>query len=147
MDANRLQTDFRKGVFQSMPRGRVHTAKRKRTGALATSWKALAIFLAVFGCQQASAIDCNGKVLRVLLYVDGTVNILGNWRGDYTYICSTSGSWGNASTEVCLTWYASLVKARADNANVSISYNSSSTCATLPTYSASPMPAYIGLME
>lgn len=38
--------------------------------------------VSLFAATQAqAAVDCVGKVARVLLYSDGTVNIVGAWRG------------------------------------------------------------------
>ncbi|MBM0106554.1 hypothetical protein JM946_17635 [Steroidobacter sp. S1-65] len=95
--------------------------------------------------QAQAAVDCVGKVAKVLLYSDGTVNIVGQWRGDYTFVCSTSGSFGTVSAEVCLSWYATLMKAKADNLDVTVYYNTNTACSALPTYGNSPVPVYIGL--
>ena len=115
----------------------------------ASAWARAVVSLAALASFQAAAdLNCNGKVGDVLLYSDGTVNIRSDWRGDFTYICSTSGSWApNITTEVCLAWYATLVKAQASGLRVSVYYGGNpGTCSTLPSYSASPTPIYIGLL-
>lgn len=92
-----------------------------------------------------AAVDCVGKVSKVLLYADGTVNILGSWRGDYNFVCSTSGAFGSVPAEICLSWYATLTKAKTENLDVTVYYNTNTPCAALPTYQSSPAPVYIGL--
>jgi hypothetical protein len=97
----------------------------------------------------AADFQCSGTVQYALLYADGTVNIMTSWRGDYTYLCSTSGSWAPATAvpqEVCLSWYATAVKAAAEGRHVAVYYSGTTyTCATLPTYSGAPVPLYFGV--
>jgi hypothetical protein len=96
--------------------------------------------------SHAADLYCSGTVQYVLMYNDGTVALSGSWRGDYVYLCSTSGSWGSIPQEVCLAWYATAVKAADDGKHVAIYYSPSSyTCATLPTYSSAPVPFYFGV--
>lgn len=91
-------------------------------------------------------IHCAGQVRDVLLYANGTVNLRGLWRNDYTYLCSTTGTWGNVPTEVCLSWYATAAKAVADGKELVVWYSGNAhTCANLPTYGASPQPTYVGI--
>lgn len=91
-------------------------------------------------------IACAGQVREILLYANGTVNLRGNWRNDYTYLCNTTGAWGNVPTEVCLSWYATAAKALADGKEVIVWYaGNAHTCANLPTYGNSPQPTYVGL--
>lgn len=92
--------------------------------------------------QAQAAIECIGKVQKVLLYADGTLNLLGSWRGDFTVLCNTNG--GTVSTEVCMGWFALLTKAKADNADVTVYYNTTYACNNLPTYGDSPAPVYVG---
>lgn len=96
--------------------------------------------------RTEAAASCSGTVGTVLLYYDGSVNMLASWRGDYTYVCNIHGGWGGISPEVCLGWYGALVKAQADSLNVIVYYNSGSyTCSNLPTYASAPAPYYLGL--
>jgi hypothetical protein len=59
-----------------------------------------AVFLAASAVSHAADLYCSGTVQYVLLYYDGIVALLGSRRGDYTYLCSTSGSWGSILQEV-----------------------------------------------
>ena len=73
-------------------------------------------------------------------------NIKGSWRDDYTFVCSTSGSYAShVPAEVCLGWYALLTKAKTDSLNVTIYYNTNTACNALPTYQSAPVPLYVGL--
>lgn len=123
-----------------------HGSALKRTRAQLGSVRTLLVAVSALcaGPQAHAAVDCVGTVAKVLLYADGTVNIVGSWRGDYTFVCSTSGSFGAVPAEVCLTWYATLMKAKTDNLNVTIYYNTNTACAALPTYGSSPVPVYLG---
>jgi len=106
-----------------------------------------AIACILLGAARAeAAASCSGTVDTVLLYYDGSVNIIASWRGDYTYVCNVHGGWGGISAEVCLGWYGALVKAQANSLNVIAYYNTGSyTCSNLPTYAAAPAPYYLGL--
>jgi hypothetical protein len=108
----------------------------------------LAIALALTTVTRIAAADiyCTGTVQYVLLYGDGTVSLVGSWRGDYTVLCNTNGTWGNIATEICLAWYGTAVKAAAESKHVAVYYSPSSyTCATLPTYGSSSVPYYFGV--
>ena len=106
-----------------------------------------ATFLLASGVSRATDLYCSGTVQYVLMYNDGTVAVLGSWRGDYTYLCSSSGSWGAIPQDVCLAWYATAVKAADDGKHVAIYYSPSTyTCSTLPTYSSAPVPFYFGVV-
>ena len=108
----------------------------------------LGIGLAAIPLTSRAAIDCTGLVHYALFYADGTVNVLGEWRGGYTYLCNTNGTWGGVPPEVCLSWYATAVKAAADGKELALYYGTDAyTCATLPTYSSSLVPTYVGLKQ
>jgi hypothetical protein len=101
--------------------------------------------LTLLSLQAHAATDCSGTVTRALLYADGSVNILSSWRNDYTVICNTNGTFGSVSAEICLAWYATALKAIANNKQVNIYYAATHTCATLPVYWSAPVPTYFGL--
>jgi hypothetical protein len=102
--------------------------------------------LATVCAATQAAIHCEGLVNYALLYSDGTVNVIGAWRGEYTYLCNTNGTWGGISAEVCLSWYALAAKAAADGKVLAVYYNTDSyTCANLPTYGSSLVPTYAGV--
>jgi len=96
-----------------------------------------------------ASLDCSGKISRVLMYSYGLVMVVGSWRGDYTAICSTDGTWGGISTETCLSWYAAALKAQAENTTVDIYYANptATTCTSLPTYGNSLPPGYVMLIS
>lgn len=106
----------------------------------------LAAALALLSLPSQAATDCNGTVTRVLLYGDGTVNLLSSWRNDYTVLCNTNGTFGSIPAELCLSWYATAMNAAAHGKQVNVYYAATYTCATLPTYWSSPVPTYVGLI-
>lgn len=103
--------------------------------------------LALLSFQSNAATDCTGTVTRALLYGDGTVNLLTSWRGDYTEVCNTNGTFGSIAGDVCLSWYATALSAIAHGKQVNIYYAGTYTCATLPTYWSAPVPTYFGLVQ
>lgn len=126
-----------------MVTNRARLASQKIKEFCGVTGKIVCISAALLGSYQAhAAIECVGKVGKVLLYADGSVNVLGAWRGDYTIVCNTNG--GAVSTEVCLSWYATLLKAKANNTDVTVYYNTTYACNNLPTYGSTPTPVYVG---
>ncbi len=111
-------------------------------------WSGIILSLSfLVGSQTHAAIDCRGLVDYVLLYADGTVNVRGAWRGDFTVLCNTSTNWGDIAPEICLSWYATATKAAADGKQLTVYYETnSSTCGDLPTYGASLVPFYVGIV-
>lgn len=106
----------------------------------------LGCILAMSGATANAALHCEGLVDYALLYSEGTVNIRGAWRGDFTIICNTNGTVGGISAEICLSWYASAAKAAADGKRLAVYYATDSyTCANLPTYSSALVPVYVGV--
>ena len=98
----------------------------------------------LFAHSSLAVQYCAGKVLNVLMYSNGTVMIVGSWRGDFTVLCSIQGDWGSIPSETCFAWYGAALKARADNSNVTIYYPSDQgyTCANMPTYGGALVPGY-----
>lgn len=122
----------------------IHQQRRSMNKSLSVLAATACILLASLRVEAAAS--CSGTVGTVLLYYDGSVNVLTSWRGDYTYVCNIHGGWAGISQEVCLGWYGALVKAQADSLNVIVYYNAGSyTCGNLPTYAAAPPPYYLGL--
>jgi hypothetical protein len=113
----------------------------------AASRASLAVTLALFGFQQAHAtVECVGKVGSLILYQNGIVGVTADWNSAaFSFVCNTNGEFGGISTEVCLSWYATLMKAKSQNLNVTIYYDSNATCPTLPTYGSTPAVHYLGL--
>jgi hypothetical protein len=92
---------------------------------------------------------CTGKITSVLMYNDGSVMVVGSWRNDLTKLCNTQD--GTVPTEVCVSWYAAALKARTENSTVSVYYygpsgSPAASCAALPTYGATPLTAYFGVI-
>ena len=106
--------------------------------------------LAMFAFQPAhAAVECIGKLGPVLLYKDGLVGVVASWNtgnpGLY-HICNTSGEFGGISSEVCLAWYATLMKAKGQpQLNVAIYFDTNVPCAQVPIGSATPTVHYLGL--
>ncbi len=127
---------------------------RMRTGSCrwmrAVVWTATAVALQFLASSvYAAPLYCIGTIQRVLLYADGTVAIVGSWRGDYTYVCNAQGTWGGIADTTCLSWYGALLKARKDATNVTYYYYDGAgfSCANLPTYSSSLVTGYVELRE
>ena len=94
-----------------------------------------------------AAIDCIGKVNKVLIYQSGVVNIKTSWRGDYVHICNLKEERAGVSIATCAMWASMLQNIKKSGGDASFYYNPDSTydsCSNVPTYSASPAPVYIG---
>lgn len=90
--------------------------------------------------------QCNVQVRNVLVYSDGSVNVYHTGRSDYTYICNLKTERLGVDTATCAIW-TSMVLALKKNANTAqFYYAGSGSCATLPTYTFSPAPVYVGDM-
>ena len=100
-----------------------------------------AVFLPVHVFAQ---YECNVKVINVLVYKDGMVNVLHSGRGDYTVICNMAGDYGGVSLTTCAAWTAMLQSIKKKNGTANFYYAGSGACSTLPTYWSSPVPVYIG---
>lgn len=114
-----------------------------------------ALALLVFQPAQA-AVECVGKPGPVLLYKDGTVGALITWStggSGFYHVCNTNGEFGGISTEICLAWYATLMKAKGrfktdgtpDPLNVALYFDVTVACDQLPVSSATPSVHYLGL--
>jgi hypothetical protein len=89
-----------------------------------------------FSCQAVPTV--------VLVYGEGSVNVFHAGRNDYTYVCNVTTPRLGIDPVTCAMWTAILLSAKKDNRLVSFYYAGSGTCATLPVYSNSPAPYYIG---
>lgn len=105
------------------------------------------IFLVFFSLLSlptlAGELYCNGKVENVYVEPNGNVIIKGAWREHWTRICNTKED----DTVTCSLWASYAATAVKDNLDVTVRYvvSDGSTCATLPTYGASPKPNYFML--
>ncbi|MBU1620768.1 MAG: hypothetical protein KJ556_04840 [Gammaproteobacteria bacterium] len=97
-----------------------------------------------------AAFDCKVDLHAVLIYGDGTVNVLHSGRGDYTHICNLSEERLGVSPTTCALWASMLVTLKKDGKKADFYYNSTpqyNSCATLPHYSGAPAPVYIGAVN
>ena len=88
--------------------------------------------------------ECNVKVVNVLVYHNGVVNVLHAGRGDYTVICNLNSDYGTVSPTTCAMWAAMLQAIKKKNGLANFYYEGSGSCATLATYGSAPVPVYIG---
>jgi len=107
----------------------------------------LCLVLPISGVSHSAPITCHGTVGTLLVYGDGSVNMRASYRGNYTYICNLKTERNGVSITTCATWVGVIETARKMNQEIwSYYYTDSSftSCADIPTYSASPAPVYIG---
>jgi hypothetical protein len=108
---------------------------------------AIAVIATATSFHAHADFYCVVNVQAVLPYYEGSVNVLHSGRGDYTYICnlnSTRTSGLSVEPQTCAMWTALLLQAKRNNTPVTFWYSGSGSCATLATYSNSPVPVYIG---
>ncbi len=92
-----------------------------------------------------AAFECNVKVLSVLVYNSGMVNVTHSGRNDYTMICSLSTDYGGVSPSTCAMWTAMLQSIKKKNGTAQFYfYETAGSCATMATYGSAPVPGYIG---
>lgn len=107
----------------------------------------LAIAASPGACTTGGCI-CSGAVNSLLIYNDGTVNLRGSWRDDYTHICNLKTDRQGIDVMTCAMWVNTIEAARKLNATIFTYYSRSAdaglTCDTLPTYSNAPAPVYFG---
>jgi hypothetical protein len=97
--------------------------------------------------QQAAAdYYCATQVIHVLVYGDGSVNVVHSGRGDYTVICNLNTERQGVSPTTCAVWFALLESVKKRSGTANFYYGGQGTCATLPTYGNAPAPVYIGDM-
>lgn len=107
----------------------------------------LIIILLVCSPQLLAAFSCNVTVKNVLVYSNGTVNILHTGRNDHTVICNTKGAWKDVDTVTCSHWISMLQNAQSNDKLVRFYYDGDGSCQTLPTYGNAPVPVYIGFVK
>ena len=93
--------------------------------------------------------SCNATVNRVLVYGDGSVNVLESVRNDYTVICSLKNERQGVNIATCAMWVSILQNAQNQNAEAIFYYSTdkAAKCEDLPTYGSSPAPTYIGMVK
>lgn len=99
----------------------------------------------LFASQQAAAYyECSVNVINVLVYADGSLNILHSGRGDYTVVCNLNTERQGVSPTTCAVWFGLLEAIKRKNGLAHIYFNGDGSCSTLPTYGNAPAPLYIG---
>ncbi|MDT3334955.1 hypothetical protein Q4Q49_06545 [Shewanella sp. SP1S1-7] len=112
--------------------------------------KSILMFLVLSLClisKSYAVFNCEADVNRILVYGDGTVNVLHSGRGDYTVICNTKGTFKGVDTVTCSLWIGMLQSMQNNNKKAIFYYSGDGTCATLTTYSNAPVPVYIGSIK
>ena len=107
----------------------------------------LALYSSFSVSNTAGPFACNVDLQNVLLYTDGAVNVMHTGRSDFTYICNLNSERQGVSITTCALWASMLIGAQNEGKKVTFYYNgtaSYNSCATLPTYGASPAPVYVG---
>ena len=92
---------------------------------------------------------CQVNVNRVLVYGDGSVNVLTSGRNDYTYICSLKNERQGVNVATCAMWVSILQNVQNQNAQAFFYYSTdkATSCQNLPTYGNSPAPVYITMVK
>lgn len=102
-------------------------------------------------CSQASSapFSCNARLGTVLVYADGSVNVLHSGRGDYTYVCNLNTPWKGVTVQTCAMWTSLLLKLKGEGKNAIFFYygGDGASCANMDVYSNAPAPTYIGVID
>jgi hypothetical protein len=104
----------------------------------------LLLVLSLVSPYSSAAFDCNVSIRNVLIYTDGSVNILHSGRGDYTVICNLNAERQGVSPAVCGMWTGMLQLIKRKGGQANFYFDGTGTCAELPVYAGSPAPVYIG---
>ncbi len=112
-----------------------------------SKWKLLLLSICCLASTQtfgATTIACQGTISNLLVDSAGHVLITGTWRNAVTQICSVNGDLGTISATNCSIYYSLLETAYLNQEQITIYYDAVTyTCANLPTYASSPLPAYM----
>ena len=94
---------------------------------------------------NASYHFCKGKISTAWTEGDGDVYIVGTWRGAHTQICNVNNVWKGVEPEACKVWVSSVQLAYVAKSDVTVRYSGSAidSCASAPTYGATPAPNYV----
>lgn len=91
-----------------------------------------------------AAYSCSVKVINVLVYQDGLVNVFHTGRQDYTVICSLSSDRNQVSMATCAMWASMLLAIKKKGGTAMFYFNGDGDCSTIATYGLAPVPVYIG---
>lgn len=103
-----------------------------------------AIALCSYSIWAVAQVDCVGKVKHLLIYADGTVNVMNSFRNDFTVVCNLNSTYAAVSPTVCASWVALLAHIKKKDGSAVHYYPSGTVCNAVPTYGDSPVPGYIG---
>lgn len=93
--------------------------------------------------QAKGDVYCTGKILKVLTYADGQVQIYTDWRAEHLTLCNLNANWKNVSPSTCAAFFATATMAQKNDSWTTIRYSGSTPCNALPTYANAPNPFYI----
>ncbi|SFX47019.1 hypothetical protein SAMN03097694_2349 [Janthinobacterium lividum] len=99
---------------------------------------------AILPISSFAAFQCSVKVIKVLVYSTGTVNIMHSGRNDYTVICNLNFNSGDVTPVTCAMWTAMLQSIKKKDGTAVFYFNEDGTCATMNIYEKAPIPIYIG---
>lgn len=112
----------------------------KRLSALA------AVLQLALSAPAQATIWCTGTVASVFTRDSGEVVAMLSYRGADLSLCAVSGTWNGISAATCNAWLATLQSALMTGRLVELAYETTATCATLPTYTAAPPPLFVRLL-
>ena len=119
-------------------------AKRLALVKRGLAYAAVTVLSVVLAAPAMAAYECNVKVVNVLIYQNGFVNILHSGRGDYTGVCNLTSTWKGVEPTTCAMWAGLLQQVKKKSGSAQVYFDGNGSCATLPTYGDSPAPVYIG---
>ena len=97
-----------------------------------------------FRFKKSAKNGSNCRTREVLVYSNGSVNVLHSGREDFTVICNLNTNYGEATPTTCAMWTAMLQSIKKKNGNANFYFNGEGSCATMGTYGSAPVPVYIG---
>ncbi|MBV7262272.1 hypothetical protein KCG43_09705 [Photobacterium sp. WH24] len=109
--------------------------------------KMVAVLSLVFSTTALAEFSCEVEVNRVLVYANGSVNVLHSGRNEYTYICNLNTARQGVGITTCAMWTSMLQNIQKSYAKAIFYYPGSGDCSTLATYGSAPVPVYIGSIK
>jgi hypothetical protein len=105
---------------------------------------AMVLMLAVLPLNAYAVFECDAQVTQVLVYGDGSVGVLHTARNDIVFICNVQNARLGVGVATCSMWTSMLIKIKENGGTANFYYDGTGSCGTLPTYTNSPAPVYIG---
>ena len=88
---------------------------------------------------------CSGNVDTVYLSNDGSLVIRGDWRNDYTVLCSINTTRQGIAPELCKGWRSMTMSGKLSKTRMIVHYANLQSCSSIPTYASAPSPVYVML--